>query len=462
MEGAAMKGDSTQAGVARGDVEGSGDAASDGSTQARVPFSAWLVLALLMGYNVIATIDARILLLLVDPIKADLHLSDFQMSLLLGPAFVLCYMAFGIPFGWAADRYPRRWVIYFGVTFWSIFTMLSAYTRTFAGLVLARAAVGVGESSLTPASYALLTDKFPRRLSIALAAISFAPRIGYSVALIVGGALIALSTSLTATSLPFIGGLAPWRICFVLVGAPGLVLALLALLITEPKRGSASAARPDDEKPASLVAFLGANWTAVVPLALGFGLASVAGGGVISWVPTYVQRQFHFSAAQTGGVIGLVSFASIAVLLLKALLVDWMYASGWKDIYVRFYVWVLLAATPLAVIAFQMRNPIVFLVMVGTLQSTAFSYAMFQGLTAEAIVPRDLRGRMAAFFIVITHAAFGLGPMLPALLSDRVTHSLGPALMISTTAMLLGATGLLWLGMRGLAPMIARQQAATS
>ena len=116
-------------------------------------------------------VDRQILALMIEPIKRDLGLSDTQFSLLHGLAFSLFY-AFGIPIALLADRYSRPRIIAIGVAFWSLATAVCGLSRNFAQMFLARIGVGVGEAALSPATYSMLSDMFPRdRLGRAVACI---------------------------------------------------------------------------------------------------------------------------------------------------------------------------------------------------------------------------------------------------------------------------------------------------
>jgi MFS family permease len=135
----------------------------------------WMVLVLLFIY-MISILDRLVINMLVVPIQADMGFSDVQMSLLLGPAFALCNGLFGLPLGWAADRYSRRWVVFGGLVFWSLSTMAAGLTRSFTSLFGARMGVGIGEAALMPAAYSLIADKFPvKRMTTAMSIFGMGP-----------------------------------------------------------------------------------------------------------------------------------------------------------------------------------------------------------------------------------------------------------------------------------------------
>ena len=114
------------------------------------PGTAWLLVSLLTIAYVVSFVDRYILSLLVEPIKADLGLTDFQIGLLLGPAFGIFYATMGLPLGYLADRSRRTWIVSAGIAIWSAATALSGLARSFVQMFVARVSVGVGEATLSP------------------------------------------------------------------------------------------------------------------------------------------------------------------------------------------------------------------------------------------------------------------------------------------------------------------------
>ncbi|MEL7027630.1 MAG: MFS transporter, partial [Pseudomonadota bacterium] len=114
------------------------------------------MVALLTVIYVLSFIDRYILGLLIEPIKADLNLTDTQIGLLLGPSFAIFYALMGLPLGWLADRKRRTWIIAVGLGLWSLATALSGLAKSFAHLFLMRIGVGVGEAALSPCAMSLI------------------------------------------------------------------------------------------------------------------------------------------------------------------------------------------------------------------------------------------------------------------------------------------------------------------
>jgi MFS family permease len=138
------------------------------STDRAVPPMSWLLLALLAVAYICAVIDRTLLSLLVEPIKADLRLTDTQVALLQGLAVLLTYSTMAIPIGLLIDRVHRTWLVAVGISLWSVMTALCGTAHHIWSLFLARAGVGIGESVLSPAAYSLISDGFPnKRLGLA-------------------------------------------------------------------------------------------------------------------------------------------------------------------------------------------------------------------------------------------------------------------------------------------------------
>jgi MFS family permease len=209
--------------------------ASTGLVTRRDSTYAWCVAGLLAVAYAVAFIDRQILNLLVDPIKLTLDLSDTEISLLQGMAFVGAYVAMGPVFGRWADRGNRRNLLLAGIVIWCLCTVLCGYALGFWSLFGARAGIGAAEAALLPAGWSLLADYFSRdKLPRAMSIFLLGPFIGGGLALIFGG-LIVSGVEGVDFSGPFTG-LEPWQLTFVFIGLPGLLVAALLLLVREPER----------------------------------------------------------------------------------------------------------------------------------------------------------------------------------------------------------------------------------
>ena len=197
----------------------------------------WYAVILLACCYAVSYIDRWILSLLIEPIKADLGLSDFQISLLLGPAFAIFYATMGIPIAWLADRKNRRNIIAIGITLWSLATAAAGLARSFADLFITRVLVGVGETALGPSAISMISDMFPRhRRALAIAIYTSGGTFGSGFGYIIGGQIVGWAKTAQLGALPIVGQVAPWQLVFMIVGLPGLILTLLVLTLREPSR----------------------------------------------------------------------------------------------------------------------------------------------------------------------------------------------------------------------------------
>lgn len=198
------------------------------------------VLGILVLMGVFNFIDRQIFAILAEDIKADLSLSDSDLGFLFGTAFAVLYAVFGVPLGRLADSWKRTKQISLSLGFWSLMTALSGMTRSFLPLAACRFGVGIGEAGASPASLSLLYDYFsPKVRTTVLGIYASGPIIGAGLGLFLGGSILgAWNNAWPDPSLaPF--GLKGWQAAFMVVGLPGLLLALLVSTLKEPVRGQA-------------------------------------------------------------------------------------------------------------------------------------------------------------------------------------------------------------------------------
>lgn len=439
------------------------------STQSPLPEQklgyAWYVVALLLLAYTLSFIDRMILSLLVGPIRQDLGISDTQMSLLMGLAFAIFYSALGLPIGLAADRMNRKNLVVAGVAIWSLMTALCGLARSYAILFLVRIGVGVGEASLSPASYSLLGDYFPReKLGRAVAVYSLGVPIGSGIALVLGSFVVKLVTQGPAVILPVLGQMEPWRLVFLIVGLPGLLVALLFYLtIREPARSLRTTA----PVPGEFMSFLKLNRVAVTSHFLGMSLVAMVMYGATAWIPQFLHRTYGMPVASAGLWFG----AAMAVcgscgILSGGWLADWLYRRGHRDGHLRVIRINAIILTPLFI--FMALTPsltlslaaMVISMLVGTIHGGAAGSAL------QLIAPSHLRARLAAlYFLVVTLLGLGIGPTAIALITDRVfgdDNALRYSIAIVTAVALPLSTIILSLGLKAFAQSVERAELSLS
>lgn len=254
-----------------------------------------LTLGVLLVVYIFNFLDRQIVTILAQPIANDLGLSDTQIGVLTGLSFALLYSTLGLPIARLADRpkTDRVKLIAAAVGVWSVATALCGAALGFVQLAIARVFVGVGEAGGTPPAHSLITDvAAPEKRARAFAIYQLGPPIGGLIGMVLGGLL---------------AGSVGWRMAFVVVGLPGLALALLVLLLLrDPRRaeGPALQARPLPLGEA-LRQILASKAMRLLLATAGF--ASFATYGVLIWTTIFFQRSHGLTPAQTGLWFGLVN-----------------------------------------------------------------------------------------------------------------------------------------------------------
>jgi MFS family permease len=279
----------------------------------------WWLLGVLFITAIVSYSDRLILSMLVDPLRADLGLTDAQVGLLQGPAFTLVYVFTALPFGRLADRYSRRWLLLAGASLWCAATVLCGSAPSAGAFLVGRLLLGVGEAALIPTALSLLADAFPpERRGLALGVFLLSSVIGGPLGITIGGILLSLAQAGSLAAWPVIGTLAPWRAVLVTTGIAGLVAPLLVFTITEPLRGRIEAT----DFAATRKHFF-ADRRRLLPLYGGLALLSIGDYGLVSWVPTALERLFGWTADRVGIAFGIITAgAGIAGSLLGGWVAD--------------------------------------------------------------------------------------------------------------------------------------------
>lgn len=412
----------------------------------------WYVVAICMVAYIFSFVDRQILALMIEPIKHDLQLSDTQFSLLHGLAFSLFYAFMGMPIALLADRFSRPKIIAIGVAFWSLATAVCGLSKNFTQMFLARIGVGIGEAALSPATYSMLSDMFPReKLGRAVAIYSIGSFIGGGVAFLIGGYVIDLLKNLDSVTLPLLGSMRPWQVTFFLVGLPGLFVALLiAATVRDPARkGLKLDANGQVHKPSlgQAFAFLGRHRQTFTCHYLGFSFYAMTLFCMLSWTPAFYMRTFGLAPSEAGYILGLiVLLANTSGVLCGGWLIDWLAKRGYSDAPMRAGV----------IGAMGMALPAVLFTQVGELWLSlallvpAMFFASFPMPASTAAMqilpPNQMRAQVSALFLLISNLiGLGLGTTLVALLTDRLFQS--PALVGHSVSLLNAGAVLLTLGL---------------
>lgn len=407
--------------------------------------AAWYAVIVLMVCYTLSFVDRLILTFLVTPLKADLHLTDTQIGLLQGFAFAALYTVLGIPFGLLADRINRRNLIALGVLVWSLMTCLASGARSFVTLGLARTGVGLGEAALAPAAFSMIADLFPReRLSSALSVYSMGVQLGAGLALLVGGLVVQAVTGRPPVTVPLLGTVPAWRLTFLIVGLPGILVAALLLTLREPQRRARAAA---DATPApgadSAIHEMLRRWPSTVGLTLLMSCQAMSNYAFGNWAPTFFERLYHWPKAQSGLTLGLLTIVcGCGGLYFGGRLSDRWLREGLAEAPLRVALVGLLGSLVTLVPAMLVPSATL---AVGLLVPAAFFLALPIGCcyaSIQMIFPAPVRGTVsAAMLLVLSLLGMTLGSLLPGLLDDHVFHSegaLGVSIAITAAGACLG------------------------
>lgn len=390
-------------------------------------WQSYYALTLLLLAYILSFIDRNIMSVLIGPIRADFDISDLEFGLLHGLAFSIFYTFLGLPLGRLADRHSRTKIISIGVAFWSVTTCLCGVAKGFWGLFIARMGVGVGEAALSPPAHSLLSDYFSeRKLPIALAVFSLGITFGGGLAYVLGSQVYHYFAN--AADLGWFSQFAPWQLTFIVVGAPGLLLALLMLTMKEPQRQGVMRDAGNQEQWLSwgeMLGFFAKRWRLYVPLFCAISSLSILGYGYMSWFIEFMMRKYAVTRLEIGSDFGtlFIVFGSIGALL-GASLAAWLKRRGYQDANVRLIVVVsLLWMIPGAVgpqldsasWAFWFAAPCLFFLN---------SYFGVSIAAVQLITPNQLRAQASAILLFMTNLlGLGLGPVIVGFFNDVIFTS---------------------------------------
>ncbi|MBV6416058.1 MAG: putative L-galactonate transporter [Steroidobacteraceae bacterium] len=390
------------------------------------PWYRHYVLGVLLLAYIFSFIDRQILSLLVGPIRRDLGISDFEMSLLQGWAFALFYSVMALPIAWLADRANRRTIIACGIALWSAMTVGCGLARSYGTLFLMRVGVGVGEAALSPPGYSLLSDYFPpQRIARALAIFTMGLSVGGGAAYLIGGLVIEAVSTAEDIVLPLIGVLRPWQAVFLIVGAPGLLVALLMYGIREPERRGQlrdASGRAQGVSLAFVWRFLLDRRRLYFGFPIGTALLGVFSYGMMAWYPTFLIRTYGMSMGEAGLWFGLtyLVFGPLGTYW-GARFAERLESRGRRDAHMRFTMFAALAMTVPAMIGPLMPNAALALLLLAPTTFLKCSYYGTTGAVMQLVTPNQMRAQVTALQIFFGNiVGMSLGASITAALTDFV------------------------------------------
>lgn len=418
------------------------------SAAPRAPRYAWYIVALLTCAYLLSLVDRILISLLVEPIKAEMALSDTQIGLLVGFGFVVFYVALGIPLGSLADSRNRRNLIVAGIAVWSLATIGCGLAPSFGWLLLARMLVGAGEAVLFPCAISTFSDRFPRtQFSLAMSIFSYGAIGGMGLAMVGGGELLRWTADASNAFNVLGRSLHGWRSVFVAAGLMGIPLAALILLsVREAPRIHAPAIPPRIQE---LIRAMAARRRAYFGLFLGFGAQVVSTYIPMMWAAPFYLRTFELSPQSVGWSLGAIfAIAGGLGLMVGGKWSDARTGRGVIDAPVQILLISIPLQLPLIGAVFLADSPTLSLLALAALLFVASMYGGLQGTAVRLMSPPGMQGRlMAIYLFAVTIVGMGGGPLLVGALSEHVfqgERALGNAMgTVMTTAILLAAA-ILW------------------
>jgi MFS family permease len=401
----------------------------------------WYVVAVLTLANISSNVDRTILNLLVEPIKRDLHITDTQMSLLMGFSFAMFFATLAIPFGRLADRRSRRAIIGWGIAAWSVMTALAGTAKNYSVMFLTRMGVGIGEATLYPAVYSLLPDYFRKeRRGLAFSVYSIGIYLGAGLAVVLGGLIVQLVSVREMWTLPvpilgdLVGPIFPWQSVFFLIGVPGIVVALLMFTVREPARAALAAETSSDDTANSadsdsLFAGIREVWSHVrlhkrtfALMCAGYCTFAIFSYSASSWIPALFMRVYGWQPAKFGAIYGtmIMIFGTLGSVG-SGFLADFWARRGVANAKIRVGLLAASCLAPLAVLYPLMPSPELALMVLLPINIFAGMPYGPAGAAFQEVLPSRMRGLGSALYLFLLNLiGLTLGPTSVALLTDYV------------------------------------------
>ena len=385
----------------------------------------WYVLVVLMLAYISSFIDRQVLALLIEPIKRDFHVSDSQVGLLYGLSFALFYTFLGIPIGKLADTKNRKKIIVVGITVWSLMTAICGVTNSFWQLFLARMGVGVGEASLSPAAYSLITDMFPKnKLGTAMGIYNVGVFLGSGLSIFLVALIIKLVSVEGMWDLPIVGLIHPWQTVFFMVGIPGLLIVVLIwFTVQEPERLTA---KIEAVPNAEVINYFKANKTVILSIFFGIAFMAFATYGATAWSVSSLVRNYGLKQAEAGVIFGLiVTVFSTGGVITGGRFADSLTKKGLLNgrLTVSFRAMMLSSVIGLCLVTLIATTyvppmPVLLCLIAAFCFASSLPYAAAVAALQE-VVPATMRGIFSALFLfVVNLIGIGLGPLAVGLIND--------------------------------------------
>ncbi|WP_295524711.1 MFS transporter [Novosphingobium sp. Chol11] len=390
----------------------------------------WYVLMIMMLAYTINIADRYVMSTVLEEIRLELNLSDGGVAFLTGVSLALFYVTMGIPLSWIADRSNRRNLLAVSITLWSLMTTLCGLSRSYTTLLLARMGVGIGEAGGTPSCTSIICDYFPAaRRPMAMTIFCLGAPIGAWLGADMAGA---------------VAHAYGWRAAFLVLGIPGVFLALLIMAtIKEPKRGQLDAVDTDKSPTLGETLRFCLSQRAAVHVMMGSGVSALWGWGLMWFTPTFLQRTYNLDVGAAGGIVGPIHLVmGIGASLLTAWLLGRpSYVDPRRIVYLLGGVTV--AATIPSILAFYTNSLTIATISLWLFIPGIYFYIGPAFALGQNLAPPKMRAMFSAIALLVANV-FNLivAPQGVGMLSDYFAGPAGPdAASLRSALLILAPTG---------------------
>lgn len=437
-------------------------------TTQRPPAGAWYALAVLAAVTFCALLDRQILVLLAEPIRRDLGLTDLQLGLVQGFGVALFAALAGFPLGWAADRFDRRIVLAACIAWWSAAVAGCALADSFLALLLSGAMVGAGEAGLAPVMYALIPlFFFGRQRQVANSIAAMASVGGGALAFTVAGQIVVLAGTAGPSLPPPLAGLPQWRLSLLAAAAlaPLMILLVLSIRVPQARRVACVSSSVNAPTTAAARAYFWRHRSAYVRFYLGGAMGSFAFAALSVWLAVAASRLFGQGPADVGAAFGIAQIASAGCGFLLSVSAARLWGARLGPVLPVRMMWTGMALAGCVLLSLPWASNAAHVYLVYAVCGIFLTFAAMAFPTAlQNISPPNLRGRTASVqFIASMLVASGAPPLVGAV-SDQLGSATNGVLLavtlVAVPALTIGALLLRSCEGRPLADLLADAETA--
>lgn len=403
---------------------------------------AWTLVAILFLAAIVSSIDRGVLNMVVDPVRADLRISDSQIGLLQGLSFSLLYATVGVPLGFIADRMHRIRLLIIGVALWSGAIVWGAFSTSFIEMFASRLLIGLGEATLGPCALSLVADLYPpHRRGIPFGVYLMGASTAAGVGALMVASIFHMAEQGAFGGAVILGGLSPWRIVFIACGGLGFLVVAALMLQKEPARLGPPSDVGKGLHLRERLQHLHEKRGIYLPFYAAFAFFSIAAWAFNNWTPTVLMRLYDLTQTEVAGIFGPASLAAgVTGALAGGLILD-RKKGRWSELgKAKLMMYLPLMGLPATLAIFAPGLPYSIALMV--CMTILFPLASTIVLSSLAeLAPANMRGLSAGLLGLVSSLVGAIvGPLMVGLATDYLFRD--PE-MVGYSLMLVGAPTLL-------------------